>query len=134
MLERKIWNKLDEFFNRNDKKALLITGARQVGKTYIIREFGKRYKNYVEINFIDNEYALPAFINASNSEDLLLRISVIAQKELIPNETLIFLDEVQECKEIVTAIQFLVDEGSYDYILSGSMLGVDLKDIKSVPV
>ena len=134
MLERKIWNKLDEFFNQNDKKALLITGARQVGKTYIIREFGKRYKNYVEINFIDNEYALPAFINASNSEDLLLRISVIAQKELIPNETLIFLDEVQECKEIVTAIKFLVDEGSYDYILSGSMLGVDLKDIKSVPV
>ena len=65
---------------------------------------------------------------------MLLRISAISKSKLIPDETLIFLDEVQECKEIVTAIKFLVEEGSYKYVLSGSLLGVELKDIRSVPV
>ena len=64
----------------------------------------------------------------------MLRISAISKSKLIPDETLIFLDEVQECKEIVTAIKFLVEEGSYKYVLSGSLLGVELKDIRSVPV
>ncbi|MDO4567139.1 MAG: ATP-binding protein, partial [Oscillospiraceae bacterium] len=74
------------------------------------------------------------FENARDSSDLLLRLSAVVGDQLIPGETLIFLDEVQECKEIVTAIKFLVEEGSYRYILSGSLLGVDLKDIRSVPV
>lgn len=74
------------------------------------------------------------FEKAENSEDILLRLSMIAEVPLVPGETLIFLDEVQECKEIVTAIKFLVEEGSYRYVLSGSLLGVDLKDIRSVPV
>lgn len=135
MLYRKVEKELEHFRSAENKKALLITGARQVGKTYIIREFGNRaYKSFVEINFYENKQAQSLFENARNSEDLLLRISAIADKELIPGETLIFLDEVQECKEIVTAIKFLVEDGRYRYILSGSLLGVDLKDIRSVPV
>ena len=135
MIRRKIENELQRFFHSGDRKALLITGARQVGKTFIIREAGKRaFKSFVEINFLEDKTAQSLFENARDSADLLLRLSAVAGNQLIPGETLIFLDEVQECKEIVTAIKFLVEEGSYQYILSGSLLGVDLKDIRSVPV
>ncbi len=134
MIKRKIEDRIKEFYKK-DKKALLITGARQVGKTYIIRQFGKTaFESFVEINFLENRTAQSLFENATSSADILLRISAIADQPLIPGKTLIFFDEVQECKELVTAIKFLVDEGSYRYILSGSLLGVDLKDIRSAPV
>lgn len=134
MISRKIEKELRRFSDSQENKALLITGARQVGKTYSIREFGKQYESFVEINFYENKAARSLFENAQNSDDLLLRLSAIVDKPLIPGKTLVFLDEVQECKELVTAVKFLVEEGSYRYILSGSLLGVDLKDIRSVPV
>lgn len=135
MINRKIESELQNFLRDEKKKALLVTGARQVGKTYSIRAFGKQnFRSFVEINFIENAAAKELFQNAKNSRDLLLRLSLVADADLIPGETLIFLDEVQECREIVTAIKFLVEEGSYRYILSGSLLGVELKDIRSVPV
>ncbi len=135
MISRKIESELQHFLDDDRKKALLITGARQVGKTYIIREFGRQnFRSLVELNFLENTAAKELFKNAKNSKDLLLRLSLLADGDLLPGETLIFLDEVQECKEIVTAIKFLVEEGSYRYILSGSLLGVELKDIRSVPV
>lgn len=135
MLYRKIETYMRDFFVREKKKALLITGARQVGKTYIIEKYGQEnYQSFVKINFVENIAARDIFVRASDSKELLLRISAVADSPLIPGETLIFFDEVQECKEIVTAIKFLVDEGSYRYILSGSLLGVDLKDIRSIPV
>ena len=134
MINRKIEKELQRFRDSHEKKALLITGARQVGKTFIIREFGKQYESFAEINFYENKAARTLFENAADSMDLLLRLSLIINVPLIPGKTLIFLDEVQECREIVTAIKFLVEEGSYQYILSGSLLGVDLKDIRSVPV
>ncbi|MGP1522584.1 MAG: ATP-binding protein [Treponema sp.] len=135
MLYRKIETYMRDFFVREKKKALLITGARQVGKTYIIEKYGQEnYQSFVKINFVENIAARDIFIGASDSKELLLRISAVADSPLISGETLIFFDEVQECKEIVTAIKFLVDEGSYRYILSGSLLGVDLKDIRSIPV
>jgi len=134
MIERKIENRIREFCKK-DKKALLITGARQVGKTYIIRAVGKAdFESFIEINFLENRAAQSLFENAKSSADILLRISAITDQPLIPGKTLIFFDEVQDCKEIVTAIKFLVDEGSYRFILSGSLLGVDLKDIRSAPV
>ena len=74
------------------------------------------------------------FNGVTDAKELLLRISAFSRKTLIPGKTLIFFDEVQECKEIVTAIKFLVDEGSYRYVMSGSLLGVELKDIRSIPV
>ena len=135
MIARKVETDLKLFFESEKKRALLITGARQVGKTFIIREFGRKmYQSFVEINFLENRMARELFENAKDSADLLLRLSAVVDESLIPGETLIFLDEVQECKEIVTAIKFLVEEGSYRYILSGSLLGVDLKDVRSVPV
>lgn len=135
MIFRKIEKDLLKFCNASDKKALLITGARQVGKTFIIENVCQKHcKSFVKINFIENKNAVLLFENANNTEDLLLRLSAIIEEPLIPGKTVVFLDEVQECKEIVTAIKFLVEEGSYRYILSGSLLGVDLKDIRSVPV
>ena len=134
MINRKIEKRIRDFFQK-DRKALLITGARQVGKTYIIREVGKAdFESFIEINFLEDETARTLIENAKNSADILLRISALTDQPLIPGKTLIFFDEVQECKEIVTAIKYLVDEGSYRYILSGSLLGVDLQGIRSMPV
>lgn len=133
MLNRKIDKYLQEYY-KNNRQALLVTGARQTGKTYSIREFGKAFKSFVEINFIENPEAAKAFHDVRNTADLLLRLSAMTNIPLIKGETLIFFDEVQKCPEIVTAIKFLVDEGSYRYILSGSLLGIELKDIRSEPV
>ena len=133
MLNRKIDKYLIEYYQKSGN-ALLITGARQVGKTYSIREFGKGFKSFIEINFIENPDAVGLFKDAKGSTDILMRLSIITNVPMIKGDTLIFFDEVQECPDIVTAIKFLVDEGSYRYILSGSLLGVELKDIRSVPV
>ena len=134
MIKRKIDRYLEDFFE-NDNKALLITGARQIGKTFSIRHFGKEhFESFIELNFIDNADLVKTFSEAHGSHDVLLRISMLAKQPLIPGKTLIFFDEVQECPEIVTAIKFLVEEGSYRYVLSGSLLGVELKNIRSAPV
>ena len=133
-ISRKIERELRRFFESKEEKALLVTGARQVGKTFIIREVGKQYGSFAEINFYENRSARSLFDYAGDSADLLTRLSAVVDVPLIPGRTLIFFDEVQECKEIVTAIKFLVEEGSFRYVLSGSLLGVDLKDIRSVPV
>lgn len=134
-LYRAIKKDIERFFTSGRKEALLITGARQVGKTFIIRKCAKEcFENVIEINFIEKPDAVKLFENARSSEDILLRISAFTDIPLIPGKTLIFFDEVQECKEIVTAIKFLVEDGKYRYILSGSLLGVELKDVRSVPV
>lgn len=133
MLKRKIDKELQDFYKQS-KKALLITGARQIGKTYSIRQLGGQFKSFVEINFVETPQAAEIFRTARSSKDILLRLSALSEKELIKGETLIFFDEVQLCPEIVTAIKFLVEEGSYNYILSGSLLGVELKDLRSEPV
>lgn len=133
MINRKILKYLDNFY-KNSRNALLLTGARQTGKTFSIRTFGKSFKHFVEINFVENPDAAAIFKEAKSGEDILLRISALARKPLVKGQTLIFFDEVQQCPEIVTAIKFLVEEGSYRYILSGSLLGVALKDLRSEPV
>lgn len=134
MLKRKIYSTLQEFYQQSNR-ALLITGARQVGKTFTIRQFGKEnFENFVEINFIDMPQATSLVANAQGKKDLLLRLSGLVDEPLAKGKTLIFFDEVQECPEIVTAIKFLVEEGSYRYILSGSLLGVEMHDIRSIPV
>ena len=135
MLKRKISDYLESYFTPNRREALLITGARQVGKSYAIREFGKsHYSSFIEINLLENSIARTSISKASNSKDLLLRITAIASQPLIKGKTLIFFDEVQVVPEIVTAIKFLVEEGSYQYVLSGSLLGIGLKGISSMPV
>ena len=134
MIKRKINSYLQDFFTR-DNKALLLTGARQIGKTFSIRYFGhKHFESFVELNFIDHPELVKTFGEAMSSRDILLRLSTVTKQQLIPGKTLIFFDEVQECPELVTAIKFLVEEGSYRYILSGSLLGVELKSLRSAPV
>ena len=134
MINRKIYSYLEDFFALTNR-ALLLTGARQTGKTFSIREFCRRkFKSFVEINFVEMPDARDIFAQTYSSKDILARLSLFTQVDLIKNETIIFFDEVQECPEIVTAIKFLVDEGSYRYVLSGSLLGVELNDLRSVPV
>lgn len=133
MLKRKIDGYIRNYY-KTTRNALLITGARQIGKTYSIRQFGKSFRSFVEINFIETPEAVELFKDAKSSRDILLRLSAITSVPLVKGETLVFFDEVQQCPEIVTAIKFLVEEGSYRYILSGSLLGVKLKDLQSEPV
>ena len=116
------------------RSALLIEGARQIGKTFSIRQFGKKFKTYIEINFIEQPEAISLFKDLSNTKDLLARLSLFTKQKLIKRDTLIFFDEVQICPEVITYIKFLVDEGSYNYILSGSLLGIEINDLRSVPV
>lgn len=134
MLNRKIFSFLRDFFS-NEKNALLISGARQVGKTFAIRKIGQEcFTHFVEVNFLNDPRIKEAFAAPTNAKEILLRLSALAGVNLVPGQTLIFFDEVQECPEMVTAIKFLVDEGSFRYVMSGSLLGVELKDIRSVPV
>ena len=135
MLTRKIEIELERFHADISRRALLLTGARQVGKTYSVRRFGRsHYEAFVEFNFIRDKAAGDIFRNVADEHDILLRISALSKVRLVPGKTLVFFDEVQVCPEVVTFIKFLVDEGSFRYILSGSLLGVELKDLRSVPV
>lgn len=133
MLTRTVDRILIDHF-KISKTALLIEGARQIGKTFSIRQFGKKFKTYIEINFIEQPEAISLFKDLSNTKDLLARLSLFTKQKLIKRDTLIFFDEVQICPEIITYIKFLVDEGSYNYILSGSLLGIEINDLRSVPV
>ena len=117
------------------KDALLLTGARQIGKTYLIRECLKESGiPYIEFNFIEQPELIELFSGAKNTQELLMRLSLVASSSLEKGRTIIFLDEIQEFKDIVTRIKFLVEEGSYRYIMSGSLLGVELSDLRSAPV
>jgi hypothetical protein len=120
---------------RNSNKALLVTGARQIGKTWLIRdEIEKSGYTKFEINFIDQPDMMQ-YLNAEMSaEDFLVRLKMIMPENCKPGETVVFFDEIQKCPEIVTKIKFLVDEGSFKYVMSGSLLGVELKGIASAPV
>jgi predicted AAA+ superfamily ATPase len=117
-------------------QAMLVDGARQVGKTSIVEQFGRaHYRHMVEINFIEQREARRAVDAAASADDLFLAISAYANDELVPGETLIFLDEVQRCRDVITMVKFLVERySSYDVVLSGSLLGVELRNVESVPV
>lgn len=133
MLYRKLTQYIEQYYDSGNR-ALLLTGARQTGKTFAAREYGKRFKHFVEINFIESPEALNLFKGITNADEILLRLSALVSDRLEEGDTLIFFDEVQCCDNLITAIKFLVDDGRYRYILSGSLLGVELKDIRSVPV
>ena len=135
MLQRKAVSSCEAWKRRQGHGGLLIDGARQVGKTYLIREFARRhYDHVVEINLLENRRAAPLLDGAMDSDDLFMRITALADAEIVPDHTVIFLDEVQVAKEVVTAVKFLVQRPGIDVILSGSLLGTELRDIQSVPV
>lgn len=133
MLFRKVNQYIEDFY-KTSKNALLLTGARQTGKTYAARVLGQKFSNFIEINFIETPEAVDLFKGITSADDILLRLSALVPNQMVPGETLVFFDEVQRCDNLITAIKFLVDDGRYRYILSGSLLGVELKDIKSEPV
>ena len=131
---RKHFATIDEWLRESDK-ALLVTGARQTGKTWIIRDVVKQSEyDLFEINFIDQP-DMAAYLNTRMSaDDFLVRLKMIMPEHYLPNRTVVFFDEIQKCPEIVTKIKFLVEEGSFRYVMSGSLLGVELKGIASAPV
>ena len=138
MLKRKIYNKLIDWKNKQNKKALLVRGPRQVGKTYIIREFGNNeYESFIEMNLITNSDFIHIFDDSLNPKDIYRGIiSRVPNAKLIENKTLIFFDEIQVCPKARTALKFLVEDGKYDFISSGSLLGINYKDTNqtSIPV
>lgn len=135
VLRRKAYGQMESWKRYKTKQALLVDGARQVGKTFLIRQFGgAHYRHVVELNLLEDVEARDALATAGNTAELFLRISAFARQPLIPGETLIFLDEVQACPNVITMIKFLCERQDYDYVLSGSMLGVEMKNVRSLPV
>lgn len=133
-LERRAMKLMESWHNAPNRTALLIDGARQVGKTYLVREFAHtHYQHLVEFNFIEDPDLTRMFGKPRKADDILMRMELASDEPMQPGNTLVFLDEIQQCKEVATAIKFLVDDGRYDFILSGSLLGVELEDIRSVP-
>lgn len=133
-LKRRAMKLMESWHNAPNRTALLIDGARQVGKTYLVREFAHtHYQHLVEFNFIEDPDLTRMFGKPRKADDILMRMELASDEPMQPGNTLVFLDEIQQCKEVATAIKFLVDDGRYDFILSGSLLGVELEDIRSVP-
>ena len=134
MLQRKITKELLKWKNKS-KKALLVTGARQIGKSYAIREFGKEnYEVYFEANLLLDKEARASLTTAQNPTDFINRVVLLSHRTLIPGHTLIFIDEIQEYPDIVTMIKGLVEDGRFSYAFSGSMLGTEFKGVTSFPV
>jgi hypothetical protein len=148
MLKRKIYDRLIEFkrerANGTLNKCLFVKGARQVGKSYIIRQFGrKEYASYIEINFIQDKTLKDIFSNNLSAESILKNITAqIKDAKIISGNTLIFLDEIQTCGNARTALKFLAEEKQIDVIASGSLLGLaywqdgdgDVEEPDSIPV
>ena len=136
MLKRKIADELHAWKNQKDKMCLVVKGARQVGKTYSIDLFAREiYKHYVNINFDQNPGYRAIFDGDLDVETLMKQISLrIPNSELVPGETVIFLDEIQNCPRARTALKFLAIDKRFDVIASGSLLGINYKDVPSYPV
>ena len=134
MLNRHIDSTIEKHY-ASTKKALLLTGARQTGKTYAIRRYARQAgMQLVEMNFVLQPETQNIPRGAANVQELLLRISAFANKPLVPGKALIFFDEIQDYPDIMTWVKALVDEGRFQYALSGSLLGLELQNIRSLPV
>jgi len=133
-LKRKCENSIRIWY-RSSSKALLVKGARQVGKTHLIRRVLKEEgSDLFELNLIETPEAISILRQASSADDLMIGLSAISGQRLEKGKTVIFIDEIQKYKEIVTKIKFLVEDGSFKYIMSGSLLGIELNSIESAPV
>ena len=134
MLKRKVTERLGTW-KGTSKKALLVTGARQIGKSYAIRSFGTaEFGSYFEANLLLDADARDTLVGARNASDFINRVSLLAHEPLVEGDALIFIDEIQEYPEIVTLAKALVEDGRYRYAFSGSMLGTEFKGITSFPV
>ena len=136
MLYRKIASKIESFLKSEKKRMLVVSGARQVGKSYIIREVGMRlYSNFIEVNMEEDKQSNRLFENARTVEDFMIALSTIAGAKMKDSEkTLVFIDEIQAYSHLLTLAKFLVEDGRFIYIASGSQLGIALKTTQSIPI
>lgn len=136
MLNRKFTTELEKFLLNEPNKILLVNGARQIGKSYLIRYVGKKlFNHYVEINLKADQESNRIFADVHSKEDFYLQLGAIAGNELGANDdTLVFLDEIQSYPHLMTMLKFLNEDGKYRYIASGSQLGVALSQTPSVPI
>lgn len=136
MLKRKIEQNLIDWKNNKNKECLLVKGARQVGKTFIIREFGKsNYTHFLEINFEQKPEFKEVFNGSLDTDEIIKQLSLlIPSARFVPNETLLFLDEIQACPKARTSLKFFAEDNRFDVIASGSLLGINYKDVSSYPV
>ena len=137
MLARKMAARLEAWRAAQGErpKAFLLSGARQTGKTFTVREFARQhYANYIEVNFLDNEDAASLLTAAQDSDELVTRLSLLSKQPLDAGRTLVFFDEIQASPDMLTVAKFLVEQDRFDLVLSGSLLGVELRGIRSFPV
>ncbi len=136
MLRRKFMQLLKDWKDKKSKECLLVKGARQIGKTYIIDLFGREnYGNYIYINFLLDPRIKSAFDGVLSAEEIYKSLSVLlSDVKFVENDTLIFLDEIQECPNARAALKFLAIDDRYDVIASGSLLGINFKEVPSIPV
>ncbi|MBQ7057177.1 MAG: ATP-binding protein [Bacteroidaceae bacterium] len=136
MLYRKITSYIEDYLKSDTDKILILEGARQIGKSFSIREAGTRlYKNFVEINFVEDDEGEQLFKNIHKKEDFYLTLSMVAGDKLnVRSDTLVFLDEIQHYPQYLTMLKFLREDNRYRYIASGSLLGITLQDTTSIPV
>lgn len=135
MLKRKAYDRLLRWKNAENRKALCVIGARQIGKTTLIREFAKEhYEHFVEINFVEEPRAREIFMGNQDADSIITNLTAYKMQAMEPGKTLVLFDEIHEYPDIRTAMKFLVEDGRFDYIESGSLLGVKFKDITSYPV
>ena len=137
MLFRKIESFIKEYLTSNSNKILVIDGARQIGKSYIIRKVGEDLfkDNYIEINFVADKEGNKLFENVNTVEDFYFTLSTVAGDKMKDKKnTLIFLDEIQEYPQFITLLKFLKQDDKYTYIASGSLLGVTLANTGSIPI
>ena len=136
MLYRKITSYLEDYLRSDNESILILEGARQVGKSFSIREVGTRlYPNFIEINFVEDDEGQQLFKNIHKKEDFYLTLSMVAGDKLSSrDDTLVFLDEIQHYPQYLTMLKFLREDGRYRYIASGSLLGITLQDTTSIPV
>lgn len=133
---RKIKSYISEYLKSDSNKILIIDGARQIGKSYIIRETGTElFENYIEINLLEDSLNHRLFENTKSTEDFYLQLSMIAGEKLKDRKsTLVFLDEIQEYPHLLTLLKFLKQDNKFTYIASGSLLGVTLSRTSSIPM
>lgn len=136
MLYRKIEKVIKEHLQSDTKKILLVDGARQVGKTYIIRYVGnKLFENFIEINMVEDSLGDRLFANTKTIEDFYLQVSMLFGDKMKQKEnTLIFIDEIQAYPHLLTLLKFLSQDNKFTYIASGSLLGVTLSQTTSIPM
>ena len=136
MLRRKIYEQLLAWKKSEKKDAILLRGVRQCGKTYIVRELGRQeYKNFIEINFIERPELKTVFSGSMDVDSMVQQIKLnMPGCQFVPGETLLFLDEIQDAPNARTSLKFWVQDGRFDCIASGSLLGIDYKNEVSIPV